>query len=80
MEMKELNLNEMENVTGGDGGYRKKPTEKKGYVIYQVKPGENLTRIAKNFNTTIKAIMAANANVISDKNFICAGYYIYIPQ
>ncbi len=79
MESNELNLNEMEAVTGGDGGYKYRPQEKKGYFIYQIEPGDNLTKIAKKFNTTVNKIMAANPS-ITDKNFIRSGFYIYIPQ
>ena len=78
--MNELNLNEMENIVGGDGGYSKKPAPKKGYVIYQIQPGDNLTRIANKFHTTVNAIVNANKSVISNPNFIRAGFYLYIPQ
>ena len=77
--MNELNLNEMESVTGGAGGYSKKPVEKKGFFIYQIVAGDNLTRIAKRFGTTVKAIKDANPT-ITDVNFIRSGYYIYIPE
>ena len=78
--MNELNMNEMENVVGGDGGYSKKPAPKKGYVIYQIKGGDNLNGIAYKFHTTVDAIMKANKAVISNPNFIRARFYIYIPQ
>ena len=80
METMELNLNEMENIVGGDGGYSKKPAAKKGFIIYQIKNGDNLTRIANNFRTTVDAIVKANRSVITNRNFIRAGFFIYIPQ
>ena len=78
MENMELNLNEMEQVNGGDGGYKHKPAEKYGYFIYRIQEGDNLTYIAKRFGTTVKAIVAANPT-ITNPNFIRSGYYIYIP-
>ena len=80
METMELNLNEMENIVGGDGGYSKKPAAKKGFIIYQIKNGDNLTRIANNFRTTVDAIVKANRSVITNRNFIRAGFFIYILQ
>ena len=75
--MNELNLNEMENVVGGDGGYSKKPAPKSGYVIYQIQPGDNLTRIARMYNTTVNKLMSYNPQ-ITDRNLIRAGAYMYI--
>ncbi len=80
MEMNELNLEEMESISGGDGGYRKQPAAKKGYAIYQIKAGDNLNGIAYKFHTTVEAIMKANKSVLSNPNFIRARFYIYIPQ
>ena len=80
MENMELNLNEMESIVGGDGGYSKKPAAKKGFRIYQIKSGDNLTRIANTFQTTVDTIVKANKSVISNPNFIRAGFFIYIPQ
>ena len=80
MENMELNLNEMAEITGGAGGYDKKPAAKKGYTIYQIKAGENLTRIASKFGTTVNAIVKANKAVITNPNFIRTGFFIYIPQ
>ncbi len=80
MDNMELNLNEMESISGGDGGYGKKPPEKKGYIIYRIERGDNLTTIARKFGTTVNAIVNANKAVISNPNFIVSGFYIYIPQ
>ena len=78
--MNELNLNELENVTGGkdEAGYEKKPRAKKGCEIYQIQKGDTLGKIAKRKGTTVEKIMAVNP-VIKNASFIIAGYYIYIP-
>ncbi len=79
--MNELNVNEMEAVTGGAraGGTKDRPDPKPGYIVYQITASDNLTRIAKRFNTTIPAIMRANPS-ITDKNLIRTGYWLLIPQ
>ena len=78
--MNELNLNELENVTGGkdEAGYEQKPKAKKGCKIHQIQKGETLGKIARANNTTVEAIMKVNP-VIKNASFIIAGYYIYIP-
>ena len=80
MENMELNLEQMENVSGGknEGGYEKKPGSKTNCIIYQVQHKDTLTRIAARHNTTVAKIMAANPE-LKDKNFIVTGCYIYIP-
>ncbi len=80
MDNMELNLNEMEAVTGGknEGGYAKKPGAKRGCTIYKIVHGDTLIRIAQRNNTTVDKIMAVNPELIN-KNFIVAGCYIYIP-
>ncbi len=45
---------------------------------YQIVPGDNLTKIAKKFNTSIDAIMKANP-YIKDPNLIYAGKSLKIP-
>ena len=80
MSIKELNANEMESVNGGMGGSSKALPAKEGYIVYQIEKGDNLTRIAKWYGTTVQAIKAANPGLIRDINDITAGYYIYIPK
>ena len=78
----ELNLEEMEDVAGGRvaaGGMRTKPAAKAGFVIHKISATDNLTRIAKQYGTTVKALMAANPT-IKDKNLIRTGYYLYVPK
>ena len=78
--MNELNLNELEDVTGGknEGGYETKPKDKKNCKIYQIKQGDRLGKIATANNTTVKAIMDVNPE-LKNANFIVIGCYIYIP-
>lgn len=78
--MNELNLNELEQVTGGNdnGGYRNEPADKAGCGKYKIKKGDNLTRIAKRYNTTVDYLMAINPE-LTNKNFIVENHYIYVP-
>ena len=80
----ELNLNEMEEVAGGagkdgPGGSAKPLPPKDGCIVYQIKPGETLGRIATAHRTTVAKIMAVNKGLLVNQNFIRAGFYIYIP-
>ena len=73
--MNEMNLEQMEAVTGG--AY-KPLTPKSGYAVYQIQKGDTLGRIAKMFNTTIAKIKNTNPKIV-DINKIYAGDYLYIP-
>ena len=81
MENRELNANELEQVTGGkkQGGYDKKPREKAHCKIYRIVHGDTLTKIANRYGTTVAKIMAVNPELTS-ADFIVAGLYIYIPE
>jgi len=48
------------------------------YIIHVVQPGDTLTRIARQYNTTVEAILEANPE-ITDPNFIRVGQEIKIP-
>ena len=72
-EILKLNVEEMNEIAGG---YRK-PAEKFGYVIYQIKRGDTLGKIARMFGTTQKKNMSYNPKIVN-KNKIYAGDYIYI--
>ena len=78
--MNELNLNEMEGIAGGKGGSSKELPKKDGYIVYQIEPGDNLTKIAKWYGVTVQKIKDANPGLIKNVNDITAGYYIYIPK
>ena len=75
----EMNLNEMEAVTGGKGGSPTKLPEKKGFIVYRIQSGDCLSKIAPAFNTTTNYLMAINPT-ITNKNDITAGYYMYVPK
>ncbi len=81
MENMELNLEQMEKVTGGrnEGGYAKKPPEKAHCWIYRIASGDTLEKIAGRNGTTVARIMSVNPELIN-RNFIAAGHYIYIPD
>ena len=78
--MKQLDLNEMEKVSGGknEGGYTVKPREKHGCKIYKIVHGDTLIRIANRNHTTVDEIMDVNPELVNE-SFIVAGCYIYIP-
>ena len=78
MNTNELNMKEMENVNGGKGGSPTVLPKKEGFIVYQIAGSENLTKIAKRYGTTVKAIKNAN-KAIDNVNFIRAGFWIYIP-
>ena len=69
----ELTPDQMDEIAGG----YKKLTEKKGFRQYQIKKGENLTRIAKAHNCTVADLLKWNPQ-IKNKNLIYAGAYLYI--
>ena len=80
----ELNLNEMEEVVGGagkdgPGGSAKPLPPKAGCIVYQIKHGDNLTRIANTYRIPVEMIVAVNRGLIINPSFIRAGFYIYIP-
>ena len=79
MDNMELNLNEMEEVVGGKGGSKRELHATKYCDLYKIQKGDNLTRIAAKFHTTVNELVRINPT-ITDKNDITADYYIYIPK
>lgn len=81
MEMNELKVNELEQVTGGnnDGGYESRPREKAGCFIYKIQHGNTLSGLANRYHTTVNRIMAVNPELVS-RSYIVTGHYIYIPE
>lgn len=53
------------------------PTPPTGTVTYVVQPGDTLSKIARQFNTTVQAI--AQANNIANPNLIFVGQVLVIP-
>ena len=47
--------------------------------IYNIKPGDNLTKIAKAYGTTIDALMKLNPQ-IKNPNLIYAGHKMKVPN
>ena len=57
----------------------KPQVEEPSYLTYTIKKGDTLSKIAKKFGTTIKAIQEANPDKIKNVNKIYAGDKIKIP-
>ena len=79
MDNQELNLNEMEEVSGGRGGSSTPLAPKPGVIVYQIQKGDTLGKIAKRYHTSAEMIKSFNST-IRNINDITTGYYIYIPQ
>ena len=77
--MAKLNMDELEMVNGGAAGSPTTLRDKAGCIVYKVKPNDTLSGIAGTYHTTVQSIMNVNIGIISNRNFIRAGYYIYIP-
>lgn len=58
----------------------KPQVEKPKYTTYKIQKGDTLSKIAKKFGTTVKAIQAANPDKIKNVNKIYAGDTIKIPE
>ena len=76
---RELSLEEMDTVFGGSGGSPRMLREKAGCIVYKIRSGDTLPKIARHYGTTAERIKAANST-IHNVNDITAGYYIYIPE
>lgn len=79
MKMNELQDSELNEVAGCASGSPTSLPAKSGCIVYKISSGENLTRIAGTFNTSVRAIMSVNNGIISNPNNIRAGFYIYVP-
>lgn len=66
----ELNESQLNEVSGGHG---------QRYAYYTVVHGDNLTRIAHYFKTSIQAIVDLNP-IITDRNFIRTGWVLKVPD
>ena len=71
----ELNLEDLDLATGG----YKRPKDKEGFQIYQIKRGDTLGRLATSFGCTVKDLLKWNPK-ITNRNLIYAGDYLYIKQ
>ena len=80
MENMELNLGEMEAVTGGERHFEPKP-DKKGFIQYKVVAGDTLIRIAAKFNIkNWKDILDWNPHIDTKTYMIRVGEYLWIKQ
>ena len=75
MEAVELSAEEMDQIAGG----YKRPDDKKGFIVVRIQKGDNLTRLANRYGTTVAQIMKDNPK-IQNKNTIYAGDYLYIRK
>lgn len=66
----ELNESQLTDVSGGSG---------QRYAYYTVADGDNLTRVAHYFKSSIQAIMELNP-IITDRNFIRVGWILKVPD
>ena len=78
--MTELNLNEMEQVSGGRGGSSSKLPPKGGCSVYRIQGGDNLTKLARRYGTSIEFLMNINEGIIKNRNDITTGCYMYVPN
>ena len=60
----------LEQVDGGSG---------QRYAYYTVVHGDNLTRIAHYFKTSIQAILDLNP-IITDRNYVRTGWVLKVPD
>ena len=67
-----LELEELLAVSGG-------ADDNTDYIMHTVKKGENLTKIAKKYDTTWKKIYVLNRDIIKNPNHIEAGWVLRIP-
>lgn len=66
--------------TPKDDGIKEDPAPKEPkYITYKIKSGDTLSKIAKKYSTTVKAIKEANPDKIKNVNKIYAGDIIKIP-
>ena len=73
-ENRELNLNDMEKVTGG-GTLQ----DKEGFWKYKIRRGDNLSKIAKEQRVTIDLLLKWNPQIV-DPDFIKTGDELYIRE
>ena len=76
----EMNLNEMEQISGGvvAGGVKNKPAAKAGYIIHQITATDTVWALSRHYGRTMDDIVKANPS-IRDKRLIRTGYWLYIP-
>ena len=77
----EMNLNEMEAVTGGKGGSPTPLTPTAQYDVHRIKGGETLIRIANKYKIAdYHKIIEWNPHIDPKTNMIRAGEYLWIKK
>ena len=81
MENNELNINELEQASGGvlAGGVKDKPADKAGYIIHKITATDTVWGLSRHYGCSMEDIVKANPS-IQDKRLIRTGYYLYIPK
>ncbi|MBQ1365845.1 MAG: LysM peptidoglycan-binding domain-containing protein [Clostridia bacterium] len=75
-----LSLDELEKAGGGIGGSPDPLPVHPGYICYQIRPGDNLTNLAKTYKTSIEDLYTVNKKYISTRSDITKGFYMYVPD
>ena len=75
---KELNLEELEEVTGGKRHF-KPEKDKRGWIQHKVVPGDTLIRIAQRYDVaSYKFIIKWNPHIDPNTNIIVDGEYLWV--
>ena len=80
--IKEMNLNELEAVTGGknEKGWEYEPKKiPKGCTTYRIQRGDTMRGIADAHNTTTAELLKLNKNIVN-ANSIVAGFWLIVPE
>ena len=80
MENNELNLNQMEEVTGGKRHFEKE-ADKPGWIQHQVSATDTLIRIANQYNVPDWTLIRTwNPHINPKTNLIVDGEYLWITK
>lgn len=78
MENRELNMEELEDVTGGKISFKKRP-DKAGWTQHQVVKGDTLIRIANHYGiSNWRKIIEWNPHINPKTNMIINGEWLWI--
>ena len=75
---KNLTMNIIENIELAEDEQTKDDEDYDSLILYIVKPGDSLWKIAKKFNSTVEEL--AKMNGIENEEIILVGQKIYIPK
>ena len=80
MENKEMNLNELEDVTGGNRHFEPEP-DRPGWIQHKVSATDTLIRIADRYHiSNWRTIIDWNPHINRKTNMIRTGEYLWIKQ